>query len=182
VQDRPLWLVNFRGFKEAQVVPRGHVLLVGEPRAGRSDIIEALRRVFQPDSTRFPLTEPLDFHAGNVAQRAGAMVVIGDLGPELEQRFFDQLEVWDSESNALVPELGLHDALEAKNELVVRLCHRAEWNTEEKVGEHWVDFPKFSDPGLDRGRTPSGRRRALLNERKAKEPAAILRSGPELAG
>ncbi len=146
MQVRQILLVNFRGFKEAYIVPRGHVLLVGEPRAGRSDVIEALRRMFQPDSTRFPLTEPLDFHAGNVAQRAGAMVVIGDLGSDLEQRFFDQLEVWDSETNQLVPELGSHDALEAKRELIVRLCYRAEWNAEEKLGEHWVDFPKFSDP------------------------------------
>jgi hypothetical protein len=143
---RQLRLVNFRGFKDTLIVPRGHVLLVGEPRAGRSDVIEALRRIFNPDSTRFPLTEPLDFHASNVDQRAGAIVVVGDLGQNLEQRFFDQLEVWDSETRALVPELGAHDKLEPKHELVFRLCYRAEWNPDEKVADHWVDFPKFSNP------------------------------------
>src|SRR5438309_3606157 len=106
MQVKSLRLVNFRGFRDAYIEPRSHVVLVGEPRAGRSDVIEALRRVFNADSTRFPLTEPLDFHAGNVARRAGVMVVIGGLGADLEQRFFDQLEVWDSQGRQLVPELG----------------------------------------------------------------------------
>ena len=81
-----------------------------------------------------------------MGQRAGALVVVGDLGPDLEQRFFDQLEVWDTDMLALVPELGAHDTLEPKHELVFRLCYRAEWNPDEKVADHWVDFPKFSDP------------------------------------
>ena len=145
MQVKELRLVNFRGFRDTKIVPRGDVLLVGEPRAGRSDVIEALRRIFQPDSTRFPLTEPLDFHAGRLDQRAGAAVVVGDLGSDLQQRFFDQLEVWDSEAGSLVEELGAHDALPAHHELVVRLCYRAEWNPDEKMAAHWVDFPKLSD-------------------------------------
>ena len=146
MQVKRLRLVNFRGFGDQAIEPRQHVMLVGEPRAGRSDVIEALRRLFNPDSTRFPLTEPLDFHCGNVNERAEATVVIGGLGTDLEQRFFDQIEVWDNQANELVPELGAHDLLGDQHELVVRLCYRAQWNPEEKIADHWVDFPKFSDP------------------------------------
>jgi putative ATP-dependent endonuclease of the OLD family len=43
---------RFRGFEAATIVPGGHIVLVGEPGAGRSDLIEALDRVLSPDSTR----------------------------------------------------------------------------------------------------------------------------------
>jgi len=53
---------NFRGFNSAQILPAGHVLLSGEPGAGRSDVIEALDRVFSPDSARARLPSDLDFY------------------------------------------------------------------------------------------------------------------------
>jgi len=51
-----LHLRNFRGFDDFVLKPQGHVVLMGEPRAGRSDLIEGLRRVLHPDSNRFPLS------------------------------------------------------------------------------------------------------------------------------
>lgn len=47
-----LRLHDFRGWPELDLRPRGHVLLVGVPRAGRSDIIGALTRVLDPASAR----------------------------------------------------------------------------------------------------------------------------------
>src|SRR5713226_7900672 len=117
---------------------------MGEPRAGRSDLIEGIRRVLNPDVTRFPLSEPLDFYAGNTTERAEVELIVGDLGADLTQRFFDQLEVWDFSAVTLVPELNEHDELPAQHDTVVRLCYRAEWSDEEKQAQHWVDFPKFS--------------------------------------
>src|SRR5437899_2630472 len=137
---------NFRGFEDFTLRPLGHVVVMGQPRAGRSDLIEGLRRVLHPDSTRFPLSEPLDFHGGRTDTRIEIEAVIGDLRPELSQRFFDQLEVWNTNTAELVPELSEHDELPEHHELVIRLCYRAAWSDEEKQAEQWVDFPKYSDP------------------------------------
>ena len=43
-----LSLRRFRGYTEAEFFPRRHTVVVGEPRAGRSDLIAALRRVLDP--------------------------------------------------------------------------------------------------------------------------------------
>jgi putative ATP-dependent endonuclease of OLD family len=43
-------ITRFRGFESFVLVPRKHVVVVGEPRAGRSDLIAALRRVLEPRS------------------------------------------------------------------------------------------------------------------------------------
>lgn len=47
-----LRLQNFRGWSDLDLRPRGHVLLAGVPRAGRSDIIAALSRLLDPYSIR----------------------------------------------------------------------------------------------------------------------------------
>jgi len=52
-----LRIVRFRGWAELTLKSAGHLLVVGEPRAGRSDLIEALRRVLDPDLTRNPPDE-----------------------------------------------------------------------------------------------------------------------------
>ena len=43
-------ITRFRGFQSFVFIPREHVVVVGEPRAGRSDLIAALRRVLEPRS------------------------------------------------------------------------------------------------------------------------------------
>jgi putative ATP-dependent endonuclease of the OLD family len=43
---------NFRGWHDLDLRPSGHVLVVGEPRAGRTDLVLALTRVLDPRSTR----------------------------------------------------------------------------------------------------------------------------------
>lgn len=47
-----LRLHDFRGWPELDLRPHGHVLLVGVPRAGRSDIIAALIRLLDPAGVR----------------------------------------------------------------------------------------------------------------------------------
>lgn len=47
-----LLLDNFRGWPHLDLRPSEHVVLAGVPRAGRSDIIAALRRVLDPASAR----------------------------------------------------------------------------------------------------------------------------------
>ena len=91
---------RFRGFEAITIVPAGHVLLVGEPGAGRSDVIEALGRVLSPESTRTP--SEYDFYRQDTRQAAEVEVVLGMLGEELEQVFFEYLEVWDRDGRQMV--------------------------------------------------------------------------------
>lgn len=60
-------VANFRGFESAEVVPRGHVVLVGEPRAGRSDLLAALSKVFEIDTSR---VDEFDFHDSDITREA----------------------------------------------------------------------------------------------------------------
>ena len=146
MQIRQVDIRHFRGFRSLRIRPSGHVLLVGEPRAGRSDLIEAVTRVFDPDSTRTNPTDDLDFFKRDTATRAEVEVVLGDLGDELEQRFFDQIEFWDPSSQTLHPPAAPGEEAPSSSERVVRLCYRVEWQEDQQLAEHWVDFPKFSDP------------------------------------
>jgi putative ATP-dependent endonuclease of the OLD family len=147
---RQLRLQRFRGFEDATIRPSGHVALIGEPRAGRSDVIEALRRVLSPDSTRAPITDDLDFYQRDRVFRPEVEVVLGALGPALTQQFFDRLEFWDAGASELVDELDHADPLnDPALEPVVRLCYRAQWSDNEEVAHHWVDYAKTSDPSAD---------------------------------
>ncbi len=145
-----LYVRHFRGFDDLTITLQKHLVLMGEPGSGRSDLIEGLRRVLAPDSTRFPLSEPSDFHAGDLTARAEIEAYLGDLEPEFQQLFMDHLEVWNKETSELVPELDELDQLQdAAHQWVVRVCYRARWDAVEKQGEHWVDYPKTSDADND---------------------------------
>ena len=43
-------LHRFRGYAEQVITPARHAVVVGEPRAGRSDLIMGLRRTLDPRS------------------------------------------------------------------------------------------------------------------------------------
>lgn len=139
---------RFRGFEQLQIEPRGHVLLVGEPRAGRSDALEGLSRVLGSGRQRVEEPDELDFHMRDTTARAEVEVVLADLGPEIEQLFWDQLEFWDADESELIDELESPEGLDEDSVVnVVRLCYRVEWDEAEGAARHWVDFPKSSDPG-----------------------------------
>jgi putative ATP-dependent endonuclease of OLD family len=139
---------RFRGIADLRVIPAGHIVAMGVPRAGRSTLIEALFRVLSPDGARGTLGDDLDFHDRDRQAMPEIEVTLGDLGEGLTQLFFDQLEFWDPEENALIDELDTLDDLDGR-ERVVRLCYRARWLADEEQGEHWVDYPKTSDPEFD---------------------------------
>lgn len=138
---------RFRGFEELRLQPRDHIALVGEPRSGRSDLIEGLRRVLASDATRYVSASELDFFMLDTDQRAEVEVVLGDLGQELEQDFVDYLEAWDSDEKGLAPQRPPTQALIIDaTAWVLRLCYRIEWDDEQEMAAHWVDFPADSDP------------------------------------
>jgi putative ATP-dependent endonuclease of the OLD family len=143
---RKLEIHRFRGLEQATIVPAGHVVLVGEPGAGRSDVIEALNRVLSPDSTRGRLPTELDFFRRDTTKRAEVEVVLGALGQEMEQVFFDHLEVWDQEAGELIEQFADPASVDRdRYDLAVRLCYRASWDTKEGQAQHWVDYPKTAD-------------------------------------
>lgn len=97
---------NFRGWAGLDLRPRAHALVVGEPRAGRSDLVAALQRVLDPGSTRSqPTTNDIHQHqapgsgtdGGGIADVALAgyaevEVTLADLPVDLEQEADGALE------------------------------------------------------------------------------------------
>jgi hypothetical protein len=166
-----LHATRFRGWQDVTLKPAGHVLLVGEPRAGRTDLVEALRRVLDPEVTRNPPDEFDVFQPGPAAsgdhdghqdhkeepggsdpdsaegsRRTEIEVILGDLGDDLQQHFYRRLELWNREAGQLVMESVPGEIDQERHELVLRLCYRLQWNHDEGTGEHWVDYPKNSMP------------------------------------
>ena len=110
-------------------------------------MIEALRRVLSWEATRIPLSDDLDFHRRQTSEPVEVEVTLGELGPALEQDFFDELELWDADGGAVVEELpSPFEADKGARPWVVRLCYRAVWDGNSEQADHWVDFPKFSHP------------------------------------
>lgn len=134
---------RFRGFEAAELRLDGHVAVVGEPRAGRSDLLLALRRVLHPRSTNARL-DPLDIHQPATEDLTEVEVSLTDLGDDLEQLLDARLEL-------LNPETGLPATKDGKDEpeLGVRLCYRARYDDKTDTGEHWVDWARDSDPAND---------------------------------
>lgn len=135
-------LQQFRGFGHATFTFEGSVVLAGEPRAGRTDLVEGLRRVLDPRSTASRV-EPLDIHRPltELQERTEVEVTLLDLGPELRDIFDSYLEPIDRATAA--PATG---AAGEDIELGIRLCYRARYDFDTDTGDHWVDAPKLSDP------------------------------------
>lgn len=140
---------RFRGFKAFELIPRDHVVVVGEPRAGRSDLIAALRRVLDVRSTLSrpsewdvfrPLPDPPS-DPGNELEREESLTSIKlsllDLSEETEQTLQDRLELLDPATGELAEEGGTDDA-----ELGVRLRYCLRYDPDEERLEHWVEYPK----------------------------------------
>lgn len=138
---------RFRGFESASVVLPADAVVAGEPQAGRSDFVEALRRVLDPRSTRVRVN-PLDIFRpvrGDSSELLTEVeVTLFDLGEHLETLFSDSLEAFDSET---VESAGMGGASHAV--LGVRLCYRIRYDIDADSGDHWVDFPARSDPAAN---------------------------------
>lgn len=143
-----LEMKRFRGFEDVSIVPRGNVMLVGEPGAGRSDTITALARILHPNSTR-SVVDIFDLFEQGAAGDAEVTAVLGSLGPDLEQRFLSQLEVWSDADEAFVDDVDVA-SIGADHSLVLRLGYRAIWEANEDSGDHMVFYPKLSDPVIGR--------------------------------
>ena len=156
---KELQIQGFRGFSALHVRPQGHVVVMGEPGAGRSDLIEALARVLDADTSRTRITTELDFWNRNTSEPIQIAVTLGELGDDLEQDFFDHLELWDRSEESLLEETeDIDDVDKDQNEWVLRLEYRARWLVDEERCEEWIFYPKESDPAVSdlRARRPLG--------------------------
>jgi putative ATP-dependent endonuclease of OLD family len=89
---------HFRGFEEfATPLPR-HVVVVGEPGAGRSDLVEAIVRVLDPDYWRAHRADELDFHELDSSRAAQVELTIGALTQAGLDALTPHLELWASRS------------------------------------------------------------------------------------
>lgn len=144
---RQLLIRHFRGFSSILLEPGGNVVLMGEPGAGRSDVINAISKVLDPDVVRARGTTELDFHQKDTATPIEISIVIGGLGSDLEQQFLDYLEVWNNEDGKLIEESETpEDATDQNCEWALRLTYRGQWLPDQERCEEVVYYPKYSDP------------------------------------
>ena len=135
-------LLRFRGYADMVLVPAEHAVVVGEPRAGRTDLITGLRRVLDPRSTA-ARPSPLDVHrplpsAGDDEPEllTEVEVTLGDLDAAVEQDLDERLEL-------INPNTGLPaDQADAATAVMgLRLSYRLRHDSISDTAEHWVEYP-----------------------------------------
>jgi len=133
---------------------------MGEPRAGRTDLLAGLRRVLDPASTaaRVDALDPYRGPEGDgVPGLTEVEVTLLELGATIEQELDPRLELLDPESG-----LPTEPDRVAQAVLGLRLCYRLEYDDVSGAGSHWVDYPRDSRPEHAQwARVPRGER-ALL--------------------
>lgn len=147
VAIRQVHLQRFRGFSDFTTRLADHAVLVGEPGAGRSDLIEGLVRVLDQDYWRTRRADELDFHDLDTSQPAEVELIIGDLSEAAQDALGLLLELWDAEAQAFVAEFDDPDNYDPdRHEWIVRIAYRLSVRDDGRLDEvvHW---PKAGGPG-----------------------------------
>jgi hypothetical protein len=177
-------ITDFRGWKSLDLRPRDHAVVAGVPRAGRSDIIEALARVLDPEAAH--AASQSDIHqsvradgggeneasqpeagpelaalsASSEPLRASAAeveVTLSDLDPEIEQLVDGYLQPLDATGMA-----SEDDEADPSAPQCVRLTYRLSYDDETETLESAVYYPARSNLETNRlVRVPAAVRRAL---------------------
>lgn len=177
VRVAELKIDGFRGFDTVHIRPRGDVALVGEPLAGRSNVVAALERVLHPDGTRWHVRE-WDFHGGDLDRVLTIEVTLTALGSALRQRFIRRLEVWDQSALEVVAASDEPLAGE-EQEPALRLRWTCKWNRDEERADHRVEYVKrLAGAGEHADRVSRDDREALpFRSIRQREPLAIRSEG-----
>lgn len=179
-----LEIYRFRGFESFLLIPRENVLVVGEPRAGRSDLIAALRRVLDPRTVQArpsewdvyrPLAEVADADSDQDADEditAAALtwvkVTLMGLTEAQEQDLDERLELLDVASGLVA------DAEDPDAELGIRLAYYLRYDSDEEQLEHWLEYPKSGQ------RVPRAEREVLKAVVLERNPPLQLRAEGQL--
>jgi hypothetical protein len=141
---RHISISRFRGFDSFETVLREHTVLVGEPGSGRSDLVEAIARVLDPDTLRSRRGSELDFFDLDTASDVHIELVIGALGAPAPAPLTRYIELWDLQDDFLIGALPLGSLRDpARHEIAVRLGYRL-WMEDGELHES-IYWPKFSD-------------------------------------
>lgn len=148
--------MDFRGWHQLDLRPRGHVLAIGEPRSGRSDLVAALRRVLDPRSTRSQPTTadirqtlaaaaPGSTSNTVLAPYAEVAITLADLPIDLEHEADGALEPLLADGTA-----DLSGSASPGASLGLRLAYRVSYDAVTDSIEHRVFYPILSDPSADK--------------------------------
>lgn len=169
---RQVRITHFRGFSDFTVTFAGHAVVVGEPGAGRTDLIEALTRTLDVDYLRNRRGDELDFHALDTSAPAEVEVTIGSLRDTSSSPLLPRIELWDRQTATLVPELVEAADFDAgRHEEVFRLTYRLEAQPDGTFDEY-VYWPKSARPTQERAAMASAAERAETPFFSAKSIAA----------
>lgn len=193
---------NFRGWSRLDLKRTGHVVVIGEPRAGRTDLAAALARVLDARSTRFSPSLS-DLHqrmvpsaaAGLAGSASGLGAVPAAYPPEGSgSQGWTTSRAECAEAELTLVELGIDLEQEVPGVLEpmtvdgqadesgragptaplgLRLTYRLEYDANADALSHVLYFPALSDPATGRfAKVPSALRHLL--------PVVFLDSGRPL--
>ena len=141
---RHIKVEHFRGFAAFETVLRDHAVLVGEPGAGRSDLLEAIGRVLDPDSLRQRRGSEMDFANADVSEDVFIELTIINLTPAITTALTRYLEVWDTYDDELRNAFTRGEVFDPDRHLVaVRFGYRL-WSDADQLHET-IYWPKFAD-------------------------------------
>jgi hypothetical protein len=141
---RHIKVEHFRGFAAFETVLRDHAVLVGEPGAGRSDLLEAIGRVLDPDSLRQRRGSEMDFANADVSEDVFIELTIINLTPAITTALTRYLEVWDTYDDELRSAFTRGEVFDPDRHLVaVRFGYRL-WSDADQLHET-IYWPKFAD-------------------------------------
>jgi putative ATP-dependent endonuclease of the OLD family len=144
-----LQITGFRGFESFVLFTHEHVVVVGEPRAGRSDLVAALRRVLEPRNVMLrpsdwdvfrPLPEqpsPDDDEEQTATPLTSVEISLLELAEETEQALQDRLELLSPTTGELADSDENDEA-----ELVIRLRYCLQYDPDEEQLGHWIEYPR----------------------------------------
>lgn len=155
VAIRHIGIQNFRGFREISTPLRSHAVFVGEPGAGRSDLLEAVVRTLDPYWLGGNRGTDLDLHGLDRTAAATVEITLGGLTEDIRSALFTHLEFWDTFDEAVVTTLPAGSPPEGeRHEWIVRVAYRLA--IEDGQASETIYYPKSSDPSagmFDRVRT-----------------------------
>jgi putative ATP-dependent endonuclease of OLD family len=132
---------HFRGFEDFTTHLPAHAVLVGEPGAGRSDLVEGLIRVLDGDYWRSRRGDQLDFYDLDTSVPAEVELTIGELSKAAQDALEYNVEYWDKEDGLVIEEFADPSQMdEERHEPVLRLTYRLSEGDDGRLDEivYWA--------------------------------------------